>query len=135
MTNNWGHESASCRSSSSPGLAQGKEILQPAVSQSAVGPVWLVALLFYLLLPLGGKPLGQRHCAFWPALKANLGAQKNIFLMIYMHGRHEVMLLSLTSVVPIFILSLRWASDFGDSSELGLALASFHVSCSCMPFS
>ena len=85
----------------------------------------LVALLFYLLLPLVESLSANATVPFWPALKANLGAQKNILLMIYMHGRHEVMLLSLTSVVPIFILSLRWASDFGDSSELGLALASF----------
>ena len=35
------------------------------------------------------------------------------------------MLLALTSLVPVFVISIRWASYFGDNSKLGIALATF----------
>jgi tetratricopeptide (TPR) repeat protein len=36
-----------------------------------------------------------------------------------------VALLALTSVLPVFIIGIRWASYFGDTSKLGIALATF----------
>ena len=34
-------------------------------------------------------------------------------------------MLALTSLVPVFIIGIRWASYFGDTSKLGIALATF----------
>ena len=34
-------------------------------------------------------------------------------------------MLALTSLVPVFSISIRWASYFGDTSKLGIALATF----------
>src|ERR1039457_6701312 len=62
---------------------------------------------------------------FWAALKANLNAQKSILMMFYRFGRQEVALLALTSLLPAFIIGIRWASYFGDTSKLGIALATF----------
>jgi tetratricopeptide (TPR) repeat protein len=89
----------------------------------------LAGLLLYLLLPLLQGVGGTSSMAFWPALKANLVAQKNILMVFYKYGRQEVTLLALTSLLPVFIFSIRWASYFGDSSRLGVTLATlmFHI--------
>jgi tetratricopeptide (TPR) repeat protein len=89
----------------------------------------LAALSLYLLLPMVQSLSDDALLPFWPALKANLNDQRGIVLMLYKYLRHNLLLLSLTSLVPIFILSIRWASYFGDSSQLGVALATimFHV--------
>ena len=89
----------------------------------------LVGLLLYLLLPLLQGIWDTSSVGFWPALKANLNAQRSILMLYYKFGRQEVALLALTSLVPIFIFSIRWASYFGDSSRLGATLATimFHV--------
>ena len=39
--------------------------------------------------------------------------------------RKTVLLFSLTSLVPVLLLSIRWKSSFGDDSRLGQALTSF----------
>ena len=36
--------------------------------------------------------------------------------------------MSLTSLVPILVLAIRWSSSFGDSSRIGATLASFMFS-------
>jgi len=86
-------------------------------------------LLFYLLLPLVESRSPNSIVPFWPALKTNLATQKYILGAIYnlfkLSGQQEAMLLCLTSLVPIFVISLRWASYFGDRSQLGVTLASF----------
>src|ERR1019366_4835998 len=82
-----------------------------------------VGLLLYLLLPLLQGVGDTSPITFWSALKASLGAQKSILMMFYRYGRQEVALLALTSLVPVFIMGIRWASYFGDNSKLGVALA------------
>src|ERR1039457_2049669 len=62
---------------------------------------------------------------FWAALKANLISPKSILMLFYKYGRQEVALLALTSLLPVFIIGIRWASYFGDTSKLGIALATF----------
>ena len=85
----------------------------------------LAGLLLYLLLPLLQGLSDTASVAFWPALKANLNSQRGILMLFYKFGRQDVALLALTSLVPIFIISIRWASYFGDTSRLGVALATF----------
>jgi tetratricopeptide (TPR) repeat protein len=85
----------------------------------------LAGLLLYLLLPLMQSGADSVSIPFWPALKANLNAQRSILLLLYKFGRHGVALLALTSLLPIFIIGIRWASYFGDTSKLGVALATF----------
>jgi tetratricopeptide (TPR) repeat protein len=86
----------------------------------------VAGLLLYLLLPLlHGVADTSSSVPFWPALKANLNAQRSILLLFFKYGRQEVALLALTSLLPVFIISIRWASYFGDSSRLGVTLATF----------
>lgn len=85
----------------------------------------LAGLSLYLLLPLLQSVGHAAAVPFWPALKANLNGQRNILLVFYKYGRQDVMLLALTSLVPVFVISIRWASYFGDNSRLGIALATF----------
>jgi tetratricopeptide (TPR) repeat protein len=42
--------------------------------------------------------------------------------------RHTLGLMSLTSLLPIFVLAIRWGSSFGDHSQIGASLASFMFS-------
>jgi tetratricopeptide (TPR) repeat protein len=85
----------------------------------------VIGLSLYLLLPLAQALTDTSSMSFWTALKTNLGAQKGILMLFYKYGRQEVSLLALTSLVPVFILSIRWSSFSGDTSKLGTALASF----------
>jgi len=84
-----------------------------------------IGLSLYLLLPLLQALSTTSSVAFWPALKASISAQKSILMLFYKFGRQEVALLALTSLLPVFIIGIRWASYFGDTSKLGIALATF----------
>jgi tetratricopeptide (TPR) repeat protein len=85
----------------------------------------LAALLLYLLLPLVQSLSDTAMIQFWPALKANLASQRAVLQMLYKFSRQNVMLLGLTSLVPVLIISIRWSSYFGDTSKLGTLTATF----------
>src|SRR5439155_12196489 len=80
-------------------------------------------------LPILQSPSVFSPVPFWQALKANLGTQEGILATLFKSSRQTVALLGLTSLVPLFIIGIRWASYFGDTSKLGVALATlmFHV--------
>jgi tetratricopeptide (TPR) repeat protein len=85
----------------------------------------LAGLLLYLLLPVVQSHSDIFPVRFWTALKANLGNQVGIIGKLYRSERSTVALLGLTSLVPIFIIGIKWASHFGDTSKIGAALATF----------
>lgn len=84
-----------------------------------------VGLSLYLLLPLISPFTSSETITFWQVLRGNLKAQKDVLLMF---PRKDLLLLSLTSLVPVTLLSIRWQSYFGDSSLIGqwIANAVFH---------
>jgi hypothetical protein len=89
-------------------------------------------LLLYFVLPLAASFGDTASVQFWPALKHNLTTQKLIlqtFLGFCNHNRQEGLLLALLSLVPLFSISIRWPSHFGDSSRVGIALTTviFHL--------
>jgi tetratricopeptide (TPR) repeat protein len=90
----------------------------------------LVGMMFYLLLPLLATISGKLPVTFWEVLKYELSspflAVKSFFISPEI--RVHLGLMSLTSLVPVFILAIRWGSSFGDSSRIGIALASFMFS-------
>lgn len=79
----------------------------------------LVGMALYLLLPVLASRSDTLPLSFWQALKANLLAQKQ---MVFLFPRKSVLLLGLFSLVPVLLISIRWASYFGDTSPLGVAL-------------
>jgi tetratricopeptide (TPR) repeat protein len=81
----------------------------------------MAALSLYLLLPLVESLSDGALMSFWPALKINLGSQKTILHLLY-RMRGQLWVLGLFSLVPILLISIRWASSFGDTSRLGVTL-------------
>ncbi len=87
-------------------------------------------LLLYLLLPLlyvlSPDPMGN----FWQALKVNLAMDKAMFMAFVKRVPANVLLLlSMTSFLPILVIGIRWATNFGDPSRMGSLAANwiFHI--------
>jgi len=87
----------------------------------------LIGLLPYLLLPVVQSRADISTIPFWIGLKANLSTQEGILAMLFKRSRQTVGLLGLTSLVPLLFIGIRWASYFGDTSKLGVALGTMMV--------
>lgn len=86
----------------------------------------LIGLLFYLLLPTIGSLSPNQTGTFWELLQANLTSQKWVLTSF---PRITLLLLSLTTLLPVFLLSIKWSSQFGDPSRIGVAITNtaFHL--------
>jgi tetratricopeptide (TPR) repeat protein len=91
----------------------------------------LAGMLFYLLLPLVAVASHKMPVTFWQALKSNLSAQFFVVKLFFIQPdfRQAVELMSLTSLLPLLLLSFRWRSSFGDRSRMGSTFAGlmFHL--------
>ena len=90
----------------------------------------LAGMMFFLLLPLLGAISGKLPLTFWEALKLEWSAPFYLVKAFFINPevRHTLGLLSLTSLMPVLVLAIRWGSSFGDSSRMGAALTSFMLS-------
>jgi tetratricopeptide (TPR) repeat protein len=79
----------------------------------------LAGLSLYLLLPTFNAISGIDQISFWAALKLNLGNQKNFVLH---YPKLLIVLVSLTSIVPVGFMGIRWPASFGDINAAGNAL-------------
>ena len=79
-----------------------------------------LGLAFYLLFPVLASQATSDPIGFWPALKMNLLWQKSVLIAF---PKKALVLMALCSLVPVIVLSFKWASYFGDSSPIGVALA------------
>src|SRR5579859_252023 len=90
----------------------------------------LVGLSLYLLLPLVVVISGKMPITFWQLLHLNLSSQFSAVGAFFNNGevRKTLALMSLSSLAPLLMLSIRWHASFGDTSQMGRALASlmFH---------
>ncbi|MEK7675314.1 MAG: tetratricopeptide repeat protein [Verrucomicrobiota bacterium] len=84
----------------------------------------ILGLLLYLLLPLVWIFSEGTQLTFLDVLRSNLATQK-AFLINIPALRSRALLLSLTSVLPVFIMGIRWPSSFGDTSVAGALLTNF----------
>jgi tetratricopeptide (TPR) repeat protein len=82
--------------------------------------------LFYLVLPIAATIGDGANTSFWQSLRTELGTQKHQLLQ-YPKGR--ALLLSLTSIVPMFFMGIRWTATSGDSNALSnrLTTLTFHI--------
>ena len=90
----------------------------------------LAGLSLYLLLPLVQSRTDVASVPFWSALKINLSGQKFVLATLLsknnlLHAEKPLWILSLFSLLPVLLLSVRWPSYFGDTSKLGIAVATF----------
>jgi len=96
----------------------------------------LIGLSLYLLLPLLASLSKIEPVNFWQALKVNLVQQKNILFLYPKLPTHNLenldwVVLVVVCVLPVLLFSIRWPSYFGDTSQLGVRLATivFHFMC------
>jgi tetratricopeptide repeat protein len=91
----------------------------------------LAGLSLYLLLPIVQSTGDIAPVPFWSGLRQSLSSQKTIvttmlgFFKSHPQGPQTALLLALTSLLPLLLISIRWASYFGDTSRLGVALTTF----------
>jgi tetratricopeptide (TPR) repeat protein len=76
-------------------------------------------LLLYLVLPAinSASPLADQ--SFWEALKINFGYQKS---QLVGFPRYVILVVGLTSILPIAFIGIRWPNTMGDISAMGNAL-------------
>lgn len=86
----------------------------------------LIGLLAYLVMPLVTLIAYDADAGFIDLLRRELGAQKNMVLGI---SKGRILLLSLTSLLPLLVMGVRWPSSFGDTSVVGSMLSTlmFHL--------
>ena len=86
----------------------------------------LIGCSLYLLLPLLASLSSIEPVGFGTALKANLLNQKSLVVMF---PRKVFVLMALTSLLPVLVLSIRSELQFGDTSPLGVSLATavYHI--------
>lgn len=102
---------------------------------------WAAAgLTFYLVLPwvMSGGP--DAPAGFWGLLRTSLGMQKNL---LFQYPKGRALLLSVTSVLPVLIMGIRWAASLGDANALSNRLTTvmfcvvhvvFLVACTAVAF-
>ena len=88
----------------------------------------LLGLSLYLLLPIVQSIAGKG--SFWSTLKANVGTQ--VFMLHALLNKYQLFhadpplwIVALPSLLPILAVSIKWPSYFGDTSKLGIAIATF----------
>ena len=90
----------------------------------------LAGMLFFLLLPMVNKFSGDTGMTLWQMLKPAWQTDWQVIKLITIGNvRHHLLLMSVTTFLPLLVMSIRWSSNFGDSSYAGRLLASqmFHV--------
>ncbi|MGA3284419.1 MAG: tetratricopeptide repeat protein [Verrucomicrobiota bacterium] len=91
----------------------------------------LAGMSLALLLPTWAVVSGKIPGTFWwLVLKSSLALQYNVLKLCFLSCIHpqqyfEFLSLLLAYLMPVFVLAIRWQSSFGDSSRMGMALASF----------
>lgn len=86
----------------------------------------VAGLLLYLLLPLLGSFNNVTGSSFWDLLKSYIGYQKNSILGT---PRFIIFLCSLTSLLPVLFMGIRWPAQFGETSAIGntITIAMTHL--------
>jgi tetratricopeptide (TPR) repeat protein len=88
----------------------------------------LAGLLLLLLLPLLNQLSGTYPLTFWQALKPNLRMDWLVMKAIRSgEVRYNLGLISLTSLLPAFLMAIRWSASFGDHSRVGTTLVNYMI--------
>jgi tetratricopeptide (TPR) repeat protein len=78
--------------------------------------LFIVGLLMYLFLPVLTLIQNPGQYTFWELLKGEIGQQK--MLLFFRGFRWPVFLLSLTSLLPLLFISIKWPTFEGDVSPV-----------------
>jgi tetratricopeptide (TPR) repeat protein len=86
----------------------------------------LAGMLFFLLLPIVGKFSGNFSVSFWELLKPAWRLDWQVITAIGNDDvRHNLLIMSVTTFLPVLVMAIRWSANFGDNSHLGTALANY----------
>lgn len=86
----------------------------------------LGGMLFFLLLPLVVKVSGNFNLSFWDAIRPVFQMDWQVIKSITDGTvRHNLLLISVSTLVPVLAIALRWSANFGDKSQIGVALAGY----------
>jgi tetratricopeptide (TPR) repeat protein len=91
------------------------------VKMTALG---LVGMLLYLALPMVWVVKSDGEVTFWQGLRSTLVMQKMMLLNIP-DLRARALILSLTSIVPVIIMGIKFPAGFGDISGPGSTITTF----------
>jgi len=86
----------------------------------------LAGMFLFLLLPILVKIQGDFSLTFWQMLKPALRMDWLVVKSI-MNGevRHNLILMSVTTLLPVLVMAIRWSASFGDNSRIGAALVNY----------
>jgi tetratricopeptide (TPR) repeat protein len=88
----------------------------------------LAGMIFLFLLPLTAKFSGTYPLTIWQALKPSLRVDWLVVKSLQIGGlRHTLALMSLTTLLPVFVMSIRWSASFGDDSRIGTTLVNYMI--------
>ncbi len=86
----------------------------------------LAGLSLLFLLPLVGRMTDDIPLNFWQRLKPALQLDWSVIHQISDSGvRHNLMLMAITTFMPILVMAIRWSATFGDSSRTGTILTNY----------
>lgn len=86
----------------------------------------LLGILFLLFLPIITKISGGFNLSLANALHPALSADWSVIQALSNSlVWHQLELLSLATFLPVLVMSIRWSSNFGDSSHLGATLVNY----------
>ena len=86
----------------------------------------LAGTLFFLLLPVVEKLSGNFSLSFWELLKPALRMNWLVIKAITNGDvRHNLIIMSVTTFLPVLVMAIRWSANFGDNSRMGTALANY----------
>ena len=74
-----------------------------------------LGLSLYVVLPWIASRGPDAPAGFWQLLRMELGSQKNL---LFQYPKGRALLLSLTAILPLFMMGIRWAASLGDSNAL-----------------
>ena len=98
-------------------------LFQPRFLLRALG-LGLIGMLFYLYDPAIAALDKAETKTFWEFLTFEFVSQRNPLLGM---PKGRVILLSVTSVVPLLLIAVKWPANFGDVSGSGVAIAGFLI--------
>lgn len=86
----------------------------------------LAGILFLFLLPAITILSGKFHLSFWETLRPALNADWSVITSLsFSIVRHQLAIISLSAFLPVLMMSIRWSSNFGDSSHAGTTLVNY----------
>lgn len=82
----------------------------------------LAGTLFYLIPPIALKMSGQAEGSIFELVRTQLAIQRTF---IFAFPRATLAFSGLASILPLFVIAIRWPSTFGDMSAAGSAITNF----------